>query len=95
MKKIRIAENVIMVGEINDDNGKWTINYYFDIPRRGRVYVFTGPYKEIRYNLVKDGIRVNELLAIKTRCDSVMKLVEQTRRFIPYMVKEHGVPVAA
>lgn len=95
MKKIRIAENVIMVGVINDDNGKWTISYYFDIPRRGKIYVFTGPYKEIRYNLVKDGIRVNELLAIKTKSDPVMKLVEQTRRFIPYMVKEYGIPVAA
>ena len=93
MKKNGISDNLMLVGTKRETNGKREIVYYI---RNNKVmlYAFTRKYSMNTYDLVKSGIRVNELMYLRTRDVGVMNLVKYSKRLIPYLVDFYDLKVA-
>lgn len=94
MKKIRVAEQVKMVGIKNFKGEEKLIDYYVVVPGQEKMYAFSKVYTNNTYDMCKSGVRVNELLTKKTRDAGVMRLVKYLRVIMPYLTEYYDLPVA-
>ncbi|MCQ2505888.1 MAG: hypothetical protein MJ113_01780 [Lachnospiraceae bacterium] len=85
MKKINVKEQVWLVGEMGYKDEKRIITYYIETPNHEMKYAFSQRYSHTTYDLCKTGIRVNELVHIRSNNPMVMKLVERTKKIVPYL----------
>ena len=88
MKKVNVKEQVWIVGEKGfDDNDKRIITYYIETPEHERKYAFRQRYTHTTYDMCKNGIRVNALIGMKSSNPVVMRLVDRTKRMMPYLAE--------
>lgn len=96
MKKIRVANNVKMVGERNFTGKDKLIDYYVVVPEKAeRIYAFSKIYTDHTFGLCKSGIRINDLVGVRSRDTGIMRLVNYTKLIIPYLTEQYNIPVAA
>lgn len=95
MKKIKVTEQVKVIGVKNfKGEGKW-IDYYIVVPGQERMYVFSRRYTHSTYNMCKAGVRINQILTKKSRDTGVMRLVKYLRVMMPYLTEYYDLPVVA
>jgi len=88
MKKVNVKEQVWIIGEKGfDKDDRRIITYYLETPDRERMYAFKQSYSHSTYDLCKTGIRVNALVCMKTSNPVVMKLVDRTKKMMPYLAE--------
>ena len=86
MKKVNVRNQVWLVGEKDyDRDNKRIINYYIETADHKHMYAFRQSYTGTVYNMCKNGIRINELLTIKSHNAAVMRLVGRTKKMMPYL----------
>ncbi len=96
MKRVRVANNVKLVGVKNREEGKghWKIDYYI-ITQNEKYYAFTKKYTSQSYEMCKSGICLNDLMSKRTKDFGIMRLVDYTNFMMPYLVEYYDLPVAS
>lgn len=95
MKKINVIQKVKLQGVVSfDTNGKRWIDLYILMPNGERVYGFRKSYSTRVFELCKNGIPVNDLIQIKTKTKSIMRLVDHTKVMMPYFMDYYNLPKA-
>lgn len=89
MKRVRLNNNIKMVGEKEFRGKKRQIHYYLIIPNQDKVYAFTQEYTSNTYNMCKSGIVINKLASVRSRDAGIMKLVKYTNFMLPYLVETY------
>lgn len=96
MKKIKDANSVRIIGVKNFEGEDKLIDYYVTSPeRQEKIYAFSKIYTNHSYELCKSGIRVNDLVCVRSRDTGVMRLVNYARLIIPYLTEQYEIPTAA
>lgn len=90
MKKINVAESMLLVGEKNFGGKERMIDYYLVGKNSRKLYAFTKKYTDKTYEICKSGVRLNKLISTKTRNEGVMKLVRYTARMMPYLAEYYS-----
>lgn len=93
MKKMRTKENIRLVAVKNNRNYDRKMDYYLVDSKNHRMYAFTRSYTNSTYNLCKSGIRVNQLLSVKTDNKAIMNLKKYMKLMLPYFAEEYGLAV--
>lgn len=93
MKKIRLDEQIKLLGVKNFLKDERLIDYYL-VTHREKIYAFSKIYTNNSYEICKSGIRVNELVDIKTRDTGIMRLVKYTNFMLPYLTEFYDLPLA-
>lgn len=93
MKKVRLSNNMKMVGIKNFNGECRTVDYYLITKDNEQLYAFTNVYTRNSYDLCKSGIRVNDLVGRRTRDTGIMRLVKLTNRMLPYLADIYELPV--
>lgn len=92
MKKVRVSNQVKLIGTRRARDGREVVDYYFILPDQTRMYAFTGRYYEHAYELCRGGERVNRLISTRTTDHGVMNLVDRLNLILPYFVKYWDLP---
>ena len=93
MKRIRLANNVKLVGIKNFKGDDKLVDYYLMLPNE-RLYAFSKKYTHHTYELCRSGIQVNDLMNRRSRDFSIMKLVDYTNLMMPYLAEYYDLPCA-
>ena len=93
MRKIRLDEQIKILGVKNFKEDERLVDYYL-VTHREKIYAFSKIYTNNSYEICKSGIRVNELVAIKTRDSGIMRLVKYTNFMLPYLTAYYNLPLA-
>ena len=93
MKRIRLANNVKIVGIKNFTGEHKLVDYYLVLPNV-RIYAFSKRYTHHSYDMCKAGISVNDLMVTKSRDTGVMRLVNYTNLIMPYLTEYYDLPCA-
>ena len=92
MKMPTLNFRVKLIGKRNQKDGKQVIDYYLvSSDERDIVYAFTGRYTNTVWNVIKGGVSVNKLLATRTLDSVTNKVIQNTKRMVPYLVEEYGI----
>ena len=95
MKKIKVTEQVKMIGVKNFKGEEKLIDYYIVVPGQERMYAFSKIYTHTTYDMCKAGVRINQLLSKKSRDTGVMRLVKYLHVMMPYLTEYYDLPVVA
>ena len=95
MKKVRLGNNMKIVGIRNFRGAAKTIDYFLVTKEHVNLYAFSSVYTHNSYNLCKSGILVNDLASRRSRDTGVMRLVNQVNRMLPYLAEIYDLPLAA
>ena len=93
-KVIRLANSVKIQGVKNFKGKDKLIDYYILLPNE-KIYAFSKNYSDVVYDICKNGIQVNDLMAKRSRNTAVMKLVKYTNMIMPYFAKEYDLPCSS
>ncbi len=93
MKRVRLANNVKLVGIKNFKGDDKLVDYYLILPNE-RLYAFSKRYTHHTYELCRSGIPVNDLMVRRSRDFSIMKLVDYTNLMMPYLAEYYDLPCA-
>lgn len=94
MKHVRLDDNVRLVGiKQNEKDGNRKVNYYLRTGKNEMLYAFSRNYSRHTYDLCKAGIRVNDLIARRTRDTAVMNLVDYMNLILPYLAEIYDLPL--
>ena len=94
MKRVRVADDVRLIGVKNFSGRDKLVDYYLQVPNQSNIYAFSKTYTNNSYDLCKAGIRVNDLISRRTRDTGVMRVVKYTNLLLPYFVEEYALPLA-
>lgn len=94
MKRVRVADDVRIVGVKNFSGRDKFVDYYLQVPNQANIYAFSKTYTNHSYDLCKSGIRVNDLISRRTRDTGVMRVVKYTNLILPYLAEEYNLPLA-
>lgn len=94
MRKIRLDNNVRMIGKKVFKDSNYQIHYYLVTNDNQMFYAFSKRYTHHTYNMCKSGILVNELITKRTRDAGVMRLVKYTNFILPYLAEIYDLPLA-
>lgn len=94
MKKVRVADDVRIIGVKNFSGREKLVDFYVQVPNQAKIYAFSKTYTNNSYNLCKSGIRVNDLLSRRTRDTGVMRVVKYMNVILPYLAEEYALPLA-
>ncbi len=95
MKNIRLQNNMKLIGVKNFKEERRNIDYYLVTPDNERLYAFSRRFTSNAYDLCKSEIRVNDMAGRRSRDRSVMNLVNQLNRMLPYLAEYYELQVAA
>lgn len=96
MKKIKLNNQVKLIAIKNFRGEDKLIDYYLVLPgEQEKIYAFSKIYTHTTYDLCKSGVRVNDLMIMKSRNSSVMRLVKYLKFMMPYFVEYYCIPVVA
>ena len=95
MKKVRLQNNMRIIGIRNFRGGAKRIDYFLITPGNEKLYAFSCTYTHKSYDMCKSGIMVNDVVGKRSRDPGVMRLVNQTKRMIPYLAEIYVLPLAA
>ena len=93
MKRIKVAEQVKMIGVKNFKGEEKLIDYYIVVPGQEKMYAFSKIYTHGTYDMCKSGVRINQLLTKKTRDTGVMRLVKYLKVMMPYLTEYYDLPM--
>ena len=93
MKKVRLANNVKLLGIKNFKGKEKLVDYYIIFPNE-QIYAFSKRYTHQSYRICKSGIIVNDLMATKSRDTGIMTLVKYTNLMMPYLKEYYDLPCA-
>ena len=91
MAKKRVTNSVMMIGEESYRCGERLIDFFL-LYSGEKMYAFSRTYRDCTWELCKNGIRVNALLDQRNRNKGIMKLVDNTRRMMPYLIEYYDLP---
>ena len=78
----------VIVGRMNRTKEGRTIDYYVSIPKYNIFrYAFSNGYTDSAYDFCKGGVQMERLLTERTKNRAIMRLVDQAKRMIPYLLK--------
>lgn len=63
MKRVRVADDVRLIGVKNFSGSDKLVDYYLQVPNQSNIYAFSKTYTNNSYDLCKAGIRVNDLIS--------------------------------
>ena len=93
MKKSKSISNQIKLIGVQGRNRY--IDFYIVLPGNRREYAFTRRFSIGVYKMFKGGIRINDIISLRSRDKAVMKVVNQTNRMLPYFVEYFDLPPKA
>lgn len=94
MKKVRLPESICLIGIKNFEEKERKVDYYMRLPYGEPIYAFFRKYSNSTYDLCKSGIRINDLMRVKSKDYSIMRLVGQENRIIPFLADYYNLDVA-
>lgn len=95
MKKVRLGNNMKILGVRYFRGDVKKIDYYLITKEHEKLYAFSSAYTHNSYKLCKSGILVNDLAGKRSRDTGIMRLVNQVNRMLPYLAEIYDLPIAA
>lgn len=95
MKKVRLENNLKIIGIKNFCGKDRKLDYYIITRNNERLYAFTTVYNRRPYEMCRSGILINTMAGKRSRDFGVMRLVKQLNRMLPYLAELYGLDLAA